>query len=162
VIWKALTLTQPWCGLVASGIKTVENRPRAMIRREDFHKPFALHASRENSKEEMRRIIECAPDICADLTLPWFRLAAITSAIIGVATIREALYIGGNSPETTRAMLEKIGILDQERFVFGPTVYVLDDIRALSEPIPCRGWQAFWTVPNETAVKIEDQLARAA
>lgn len=41
-----LTLTQPWAGLVASGIKLVENRTRSMIRREDFGRPFALHASR--------------------------------------------------------------------------------------------------------------------
>jgi hypothetical protein len=41
---RALTLTQPWAGLVASGIKRIENRSRHMIKREDFGKPFAIHA----------------------------------------------------------------------------------------------------------------------
>jgi hypothetical protein len=44
---RALTLTQPWAGLVASGIKLIENRPRQMIKASNWGEPFALHAGRE-------------------------------------------------------------------------------------------------------------------
>lgn len=145
---RALTLTQPWCGLVASGIKLVENRPRSMIKREDFGKPFALHASREIDESVYRRIREIAPELHldADLTeaqLPaWYRLSRLTSAVIGVATI-DKVFDGGWDAET---IAEHAGVLSytngkllgpqQVRWFFGPVGYVLRDVRALAAPVP--------------------------
>lgn len=94
---RALTLTQPWAGLVASGIKLVENRPRSMIKREDFGKPFAIHASREIDERVYARIREIDPaliDYQRDdgphrEQVRWYRLSRITSAVIAVATISD-------------------------------------------------------------------------
>lgn len=161
---RALTLTQPWCGLVASGIKLVENRPRAMIKSEDFGKRFALHASREIDDSVYRRLADLDPAFELGQVAaaePWYKLSRITSAVIGVATIRDALYIGGNSEETTLAMLTKLGLADQMRFTFGPTVYVLGDVISLPEPVKCRGWQGFWTMTPELADAVNTQLVGA-
>lgn len=156
---RALTLTQPWAGLVASGIKLVDNRPRPIIKREDFGEPFALHASREISDEAMRRIIEIAPDLCADPSLPWFRLASVTRSVIAVATLRDAMYIGGCNDDAIAQAVARAGLApDQARWAFGPTAYVLGDVRALRAPVPCRGYQGFWTLPPDIEARVKEQL----
>lgn len=173
---RALTLTQPWAGLVASGIKLVENRPRRMIKHEDFGKPFAIHASRVIDQSVYKIITDAAPELAprgpyslADSR--WYKLSRITSAVIAVATLRDAMYIGGCDRETILRAFERLGIPEQERrlgipkqerFVFGPTVYVLSDVIALPKPVPCRGWQGFWRLTPELDAKVRDQLARAA
>jgi hypothetical protein len=35
---------------------------------------------------------------------------------------------------------------------------VLRDVRALATPVPCRGYQAFWTLPADVAARVEEQL----
>lgn len=96
---RALTLTQPWTGLMAAGIKRIENRSRPMIRRSDFGKLFALHASREVDESIYGRIGEIAPELAFPSWLmhsmslaaveapPWYRLSRITGAVIAVAAI---------------------------------------------------------------------------
>lgn len=160
---RALTLTQPWAGLVASGIKRVENRPRHMIQREDCGKVFAIHASRELRHDVMRKIIELRPDLCPDMDQPWVRLAAVTSAIIAVATL-ETCLVGadgeGWAHEGWPAVDFGRGLAaDQRRWFFGPVGYVLRDIRALPTPVPARGYLGFWTVPPEVELAIMEQLA---
>jgi hypothetical protein len=161
---RALTLTQPWCGLIASGIKLVENRPRSMIKREDFGKPFALHASREIDDEVYGRIAEIAPELLTVArnidggldhfyTGDWYRLSRVTSAVIGVATIDR--------------MVDDYDTLDpilgaQRRWYFGPVGYVLRDVRSLDTPVPCRGWQGFWTLQPDTERAVVAQISRAA
>lgn len=163
---RALTLTQPWAGLVASGLKLVENRPRSMIRREDFGKPFALHASRETDDSVYDRIADIAPELVeneAKSTMahlpphPWLRLSRITSAVIAIATIDGVV-------ESTRAPMQGLPPAlrvrhwadrlspfpeDQRRWFFGPIGYVLRDVRVLTSPVPCRGWQGFWTLSDD-------------
>lgn len=66
---RALTLTNPWAGLVASGIKLVENRQRPMIAKAHFGSPFAIHASREIDESVYHRIAELAPELAADFAI---------------------------------------------------------------------------------------------
>lgn len=40
------------------------------------------------------------------------------------------------------------------RWYFGPVGWVLEDVRPLDEPIPCRGAQGLWTVPDEIARRL--------
>lgn len=159
---RALTLTQPWCGLVASGIKLVENRPRMMIKREDFGKTFALHASREIDRDVYDRIWEIAPELRPELAVTressrWHQLARVTSAVIAVAMIDSVLDplacgIDPTHPDAAAALA-----IDQRRWFFGPIGYVLRDVVALATPVPCRGWQGFWTLPSD----IEDAVMKA-
>lgn len=158
---RALTLTQPWAGLVASGIKLVENRPRSMIKTDDFGKPFAIHASKVIDDLTYDRIKLLDVSLFTERGYKrWYDLSRIASAVIAVATLADALYIGGNSQETTERMLERTfgDGHDQSRWTFGPTCYVLRDVRALKTPIPCRGFQGFWTLPPAIAALVEEQL----
>ncbi len=176
---RALTLTQPWCGLVAAGIKLVENRPRPMIARADFGRPFALHASREIDESVFNRIAEIAPELAQEATraickaqsvlladVPWLSLAGVTSAVIGVATI-DKVFDGGWNEDSIREHANELcfssGVKlgpEQVRWFSGPIGYVLRDVRALREPVPCRGRQGFWTLPDNVAARIDRMLAR--
>lgn len=169
---RALTLTQPWAGLVASGIKLVENRPRSMIKREDFGKPFAIHASREIDASVYDRIaaihtVPCFRDwyrlsrdrIVASPCRSIFRMSGATSAVIGVATIERAV-IGLPDGRAGDAFDhgKPVDLGDQHRWFFGPIGYVLRDAIALPEPVPCRGWQGFWTLPDDVEATVRAQL----
>jgi hypothetical protein len=154
---KALTLTQPWCGLVASGIKRIENRPRVLIRPENLRKPFALHASRELVRKIYTRIYEIAPELRPELATTkeqsrWHELSRITSAVIGVATIDDMVTTKGDPT----AIAELLG--DQLRWFFGPIGYLLRDVRALATPVPCSGGRGFWTLPLAVERAVMAQL----
>lgn len=165
---RALTLTQPWCGLVASGIKLVENRPRSMIRREDFGFPFALHASREIDEGTYSTIIGIAPELYdqnVDGSIAeWHRLSRITSAVIAVATIDRVVVQWRDGSVVDAHGVNGgpvVDLGDQRRWFFGPIGYVLRDVRALATPVPCRGWQGFWTLPPELEARVVSQLSEA-
>ncbi len=191
-------MTQPWCGLVASEIKRIENRPRSMIRRADFGEPFALHASREIDESVYDRIEEIDPRLrllpsimtCTSLSSvvapAWYRLSRVTSAVIAVATIdavvvdrrcgaagvdddghcRRCGLMPVNDDGTEKcppgffdsSWLSASDLGDQRRWFFGPVGYVLRDVRALAVPVPCRGWQGFWTLPVDVERAVVAQV----
>lgn len=168
---RALTLTQPWAGLVAAGIKLVENRPRPVIRREDFGIPFAVHAGRAVDESVYSRIQAIAPELWSydDLTdeelvnsIPeWRRLSRITSAVIAVATLERAVLEWRDGLEVDAYGVDggpAVDLGDQRRWFFGPIGYVLRDVRALAAPVPCRGWQGFWTLPPEVERRVVAQI----
>ncbi len=158
---RALTLTQPWCGLVASGAKLVENRPRPMILREDFGKPFGLHASREIDEHVYDRIEEIDPDIferVGCLGSHWHDLTRITSAVIAVATIKRAVFeVDGQIKDLITGEVVDLG--DQRRWFFGRIGYLLrPDVRALKNPVPCKGALGFWRMPADVESSVMAQL----
>lgn len=141
---RALTLTQPWAGLVASGVKQIENRvwrARSMV-----GKCFAIHASRQVDQAVRASLVEVGltPEPIWD----------VTSAIIGVAT----LYAFVESQTGVERMMEK-GIItgDQVRFWMGPIAFVLKDIKRF-EPIACTGARSFWAIPSELQRQIGSRL----
>jgi hypothetical protein len=161
---RALTLTQPWAGLVASGVKLVENRPRRMIKSEDFGKPFAIHASRVHDESVWPRIIGIEPRLALDHPESLTRRDRMhermttTSCVIGVAAIHGCITGSPDIPWHVGEIVQK----DQMRWFFGPIGYVLRDVIALHEPVPCRGWQGFWTLPDDVERAVRAQLAEAA
>jgi hypothetical protein len=164
---RALTLTQPWAGLVASGVKRVENRDRPIIKRQDFGKVFAIHASREIDDAVYDRIAEIAPELNKyagwDLT-DRYRLSRITSAVIAVAIIEDVEDIRDHEQARRRLDLPWRPVAlqvihpDQHRWFFGPVGYMLRDIRALATPVPCRGWQGFWHLTPAVERAVTEQL----
>lgn len=162
---RCLTLTQPWAGLVASGIKLIENRPRHIVRREDFGRPFALHAGSKIDESVYRRIREAATELFLDehLTeeqLPaWYRLSRITGAVIAVATIDAAFDADSLSEDALATEVERAGLHeDQIRWAFGPVCYVLRDIQVLAQPVPHRGLQGFVRLPPHIEERVRTQM----
>lgn len=164
---KALTLTQPWAGLVASGIKRIENRPRHMIRRDAIGSQLAVHASREIDETVYQRIGEIAPELSCDSGrvifghAPWYRLSRITSAILSVHTLDRIIEAIDYNEETKEYVYEQSdldAIGDQSRWLFGKVAYVLRDERVLTLAVETRGHQSCWTVPELVAAAVEGQL----
>jgi hypothetical protein len=169
---RALTLTQPWAGLVASGIKLVENRPRAMGADKMIGQRIAIHASRVIDGAVYERIAELAPDLAMrvpsgwafDVTHRWHRLSRITSAIVGVATIDKVL----SDNWTARDIAAHASILsfsngellgpDQVRWFFGPVGILLRDVRAIEPVRDVKGALGFWTLPPAIAARVEEQI----
>jgi hypothetical protein len=145
---RSLTLTQPYAGLVGFGIKPDENRPRPLVKREDFGKPFAIHASREIDETGYDTIRSCAPALMDDDDFggaPWYLMTRVTSAVIAIATIERCAVIHADWLYDAHTH-DKICPLRDRPWAFGTYVYMLRDVRALMRPVPCRGWQGFWTL----------------
>lgn len=164
---RAITLTQPWAALVASGIKLVENRPRAMGADKMIGERVAIHASRQIDSAVYARISEIAPDFAPNtfLTcdLPWFKLSRITSAVIGVATIDKVLSggwtaeaIAQHSDLISFSSGEKLGA-SQLRWFFGPVGILLRDVRRIEPIADVKGALGFWSLPQDISARVEEQ-----
>lgn len=64
-------------------------------------------------------------------------LVRVRSAILGTARIVEFVELGQLHPH---------GALKSPWF-FGPFGWILEEIRPLAEPVPCKGALGLWTVP---------------
>jgi hypothetical protein len=161
---RALTLTQPYAGLVASGLKRIENRPRSMLRPEHFGQLVAIHASREIDESVYDRVTAIDPALYFDDwkgKSKWYRLSRITKAVIAVAVVDSKIDITYPNPHSPdghwrKWLTENLG--DQERWFTGPIAYVLSGIQDLAEPVPCRGMQGFWTLPEDVEAAVRKQL----
>jgi len=191
-LWRALTVTQPWGGLLAAGIKPIENRSRKIAPRGLFGKRFAIHASREIDLDVYARICDIAPELFDDdeeipedgddpwasvtrsivakyptpIDAPWVPLSRVTSAIIAVATLAHEVLIG-QGEERNKLWRGDLTYVEEKlgpgaaRWFFGPYGYVLTNVTILPDPVPCRGFQGFWTMTAPTREAVVAQLARA-
>jgi hypothetical protein len=161
---RAMSLTQPWAGLVAAGIKPDENRDNKIVCPVDFGRPFAIHATREIDEPVYDRIRQIAPDLWLGWNLDepttwpdWYRLSRITSALIGVATIdREAAIFQSHLWDVHRK--ERVHPAAERRFAFGPVIYMLRDARPLPQPVGCRGFMGFWRLKPDKERAVRAQL----
>lgn len=161
---RAITLTQPWAGLVASGIKLVENRPRAMGADKMIGERIAIHASREVDAAVFERIYQLSPELHPRLAdteekTRWHRLARITSAIIAVATIDQVVAWQADAPALRTAADVRTGAIvplagDQRRWFFGPIGIILRDVVAIEPITKVRGALGFWRVADDVAARV--------
>lgn len=160
---RAITLTQPWAGLVAAGIKLVENRNRPIIGRGFIGQRIAIHASREIDYDVYERVYEIAPEIRPEPAMHrWYPLTLITSSVIATAILDSivdprACGIDPSDPAAAAPLAE-----DQRRWFFGPIGYVLRDVRELVSPVRCRGMLGCWTLPPDVDELVAAQIARVA
>lgn len=128
----ALTIWQPWAWAIVHGYKPVENRT--------WHPPgrhvgrwIAIHAGKQKPTEESLAMVEMlTPELVPeDLTL---------GAIVGVARL-------------DRAVKE----MDSPWFA-GPVGWVFSAARKLDTPVPCKGAQGLWHLPQPIAESVREQL----
>lgn len=127
---SGLTLWQPWAWAVAHGSKRIENRPwrpwPSIV-----GKLLAIHAA---AKVDVVDEEYAAEWICArtGLVVP----AASTlprGAIVAVARVTGSVAASSDP------------------WFVGPFGWQLDQVVALPTPLPCRGRQGLWPVPDEVA-----------
>lgn len=159
-----LTLWQPWAGVMAAGIKRIENRPwlpppTLMGQR------FALHAGKfwdESADAYINDDLMAARS--EHPTRPEHPLRGLWrthvphlrtfGAVLAVATLVDVVR-----PNTFEVERERVfeGREDQRRWFFGRCGWVLEDIKALT-PIPCLGRQKLWTLPAHVEKLVLDQF----
>lgn len=139
---RALPLWQPWATLVAVGAKRVETRgypPHRLGLR--YGERIAIHATKRETELwlcEHEWFSECLP--CSAEMLP-------LGALIATCVLDRAREITAESA----AALER---RNPQEFAFGHYApgrwaWVLRDVERLPEPIPFRGQQGAFEVPDE-------------
>lgn len=131
---KALTISQPYASLIASGEKFVENRTW-----ETFHRgPLAIHAGKGKQYLGTKELAKYP-----------------TGCIVAVCRLLECVHVPSlgeriqrNQPYRNLTMTWMHAIRDHEH-TEGPFGFVLSEIRALPEPVPYQGAQGLWVLPDD-------------
>lgn len=161
---RAMTLTNPYAGLVAAGVKRIENRRTNLVRRAEIgvpgseaSQPFALHASREIDQGVYTTVRQIAPELFEGelWEMAWYKLSKITSAVIAVATIAGIIEPKQKAHENWPPELP----LDQRRwYQAGKIGYVLTDIIVLTDPVSCPGMLGFWSLSPAIAELVQARI----
>lgn len=152
---KALTLHQPWSWAIAHAGKRVENRtwaPPASV----IGQRVAIHAGLKHYcfGEALYREHPLLPQFPDPGTL-------VHGAVESVATI--AGWVGTNAynvaPDLAGASGKDTAIAARHSpWWVGPIGWVLTDVSALPEPVPCKGAQGLWTLPGDVESAVLAQL----
>lgn len=142
---QALTLIRPWPWAIIHAGKPVENRtwapPASLIGR-----PIAIHAGKKWDDA-------AAGDIASAADLSVLPAEAQREGIVAVAIIdrvvRGEWHPGSKDP-----------VLASEWYS-GPVGWVLRDVVELREPVPCRGAQGLWPVPEDVIELVRKRYKEA-
>lgn len=141
---KALTISQPYASLIASGEKWVENRLWGTHHRG----PLAIHAGKGTQyldRDELRRY----PTGCVIGTANLLACMPLTS----LRSLRPTCPI-------QRGVLTVGEVLDHA-FTEGPWCWILTDISRYREPIPCTGRQGLWDWEEPDLVEVVPEEPRS-
>lgn len=140
---RAITIWQPWASLISWGAKEYETRswaPPAKLQ----GKRIAIHAAaRRPTRDDLSqsRLLHLPPD-----AFPLPRGEIVATAVL------TSWY------ECRALMPVSINPIERQFGDFGPGRYAwrLGFVMRLRTPIDCRGYQGFWTVPQD----IEELITR--
>lgn len=148
---KALSLTQPWATLIAIGAKRVETRSWST----NYRGTIAIHASK--GMPRWAREFAYADPAGSALNIAGIRLGGDCRALPRGAIIAVA-RLTGIAPTVDFVAMSQ-GLLRHEIDFgdYGPDRFgwVLTDVVALREPVPCKGMLGLWTVPPAVVERIE-------
>lgn len=160
---RGLTVKQPWAYAVLHLGKRVENRP--------LHPPpyllgqrIAIHAGKSWARKALDWMRErgLVPE-ALDATLD--KLTLTSSAIVGTALLvgwaeKGAGYEYDADDHKSEGLTREqaIAALDSAWYM-GQVALVLDDVRPLAVPVPCRGQLGFWNLPAEVEAAVLRQEA---
>lgn len=171
---KALSLTQPWATLIAIGAKRIETRSWSTRHRGDI----AIHAAKGLGPVGGQRGLkeQCGVEpFCSVLNAaikrhgaqywqgegvlkrhaehPFMPLGAIV-AVAHLNAVHETSLLLSHELEGHE---KAFGNYEPGRFG-----WLLTNVRALPEPIPCRGALSLWSVPEDVEARVREQLKRVA
>jgi hypothetical protein len=140
IIWKAITIRQPWAYAIIHAGKVIENRSWATR----FRGTVAIHAAKaldNRTIEEFFRLID-ERGLQAVIDLTNTDVACLPrGAIVGMADI------AGCVTESSSPWFE------------GPFGFVLENPKLL-QPISCKGALQFFTLPMSVIAAIEQQMSQ--
>lgn len=137
---RGLTLWQPMAWAIAAGHKRIENRPWKPWKNVTH---LAIHAGAKYHADHARQITEHI-----GIEVPP-RSELVFGAIIAVA--RLAGYITGGDQFPTQH--------HHDPWFSGPFGWLLDEVAALDEPVPCKGHLGLWNLQPEDLDALHKQGA---
>lgn len=150
----ALTLREPWATAVTWLGKRIENRgwtPPAVLQ----NTRLAIHSAKGFRAEEARAVSELAHDFQAEgIELPLGAEGYPTGAI--VATVQVVGFVDLRPDREGGPLIAApdgvtVEQVQDDRWFVGDVGWLLADVRPLRRPVPCRGAQRLWTVPQQVA-----------
>jgi activating signal cointegrator 1 len=134
---KAISLWQPWSSLIAHGYKQIETRHWPT----NYRGLLAIHAAMKwddvtrLALDEANLVLRAAGLSALDRPLPRGAIVAVCR-LVGCEQSR--------GPDRWPTFERAFGDLSEGRWAWR-----LADIRALDRPVPCRGMQGIFPVPEE-------------
>lgn len=172
MILRGLTLWRPWAASIVHGPKRVENRPwTPSLRLLDQGLWIALHAGTTWNQPDAAFIAERWPEARAAVAAPdgsldgWCRVEDrwprqwTAKGVVGVARVVRVVRAAWDPRHESKPRFS-IEPEDLGPWAFGPWCWVLDDVRALPEPIPCSGRQMLWTLPPDVEERLRPWCER--
>lgn len=149
---KAISLWQPWASAVSIGAKRIETRSWSTR----YRGPIAIHAAKRKVKQELEAL--CWENWVHAVfgsrlerldQLPFGAILATAELVdcLPVAEIDEDLLwrrYGEQEPGFGEECFE----IAMGNYQPGRYGWILDNVKPLPEPIPYRGQQGLWTVPE--------------
>jgi hypothetical protein len=147
---KAISLWQPWASLVATGAKTIETRSWPT----KYRGPLAIHAAKRCDDETLYQLSMwhvqggLAPLVGKPLDVygkTWAGIELVNlpfGAIIGVANLVDCVRTDNMT------MADIAGQLPFGDFSLGRYAWIFKEFCPLDKPIPCKGKQGLWNVPD--------------
>lgn len=147
---RALSLTQPWATLIAIGAKRIETRSWST----SYRARIAIHASK-TMPGYCRRFAYSEPAWTvlniAGITLGDNCETLPRGAIIATATLADVVRTEDITAMSQGLLRHEIEFGEYARGRYG---WILQDVVALAEPIPCKGALGLWAVPADIAARI--------
>lgn len=151
---KAISIRQPYAGLIIAGIKNIENRSRAP------RGSIGLLAIVSTAKPESALWFNKAREKvqAAGATFPE-GLCSINGAVLGVVEFNYCVWQADDgATETDHPTIEPEEMADYWNPDF--IGFILENPRRLITPIPASGMMGIYTLPDEITRRIMQQLAK--
>lgn len=155
---RAITLWQPWASLIALGLKQYETRSWLT----SYRGKLLIHAAMRGSKYEEKQAIVDYPLLSTKQRTEMVRLFGSTDfplgGIVAIADLTQCLQMVNGwvetSPEPGQTVIQAKGDLERAVGDWLPGRYAwrLENVQALSKPIPCKGKQGLW-IPNSDLIQ---------
>jgi hypothetical protein len=157
---KAITLWRPWDFAITDLGKRCENRPQpppaaALGQRVAIHAGLAWKLEGFFWPPDVPKPNAKDPDTCRQMALRAGRIVA-TARVVGWLDARGAQPVihsmGRAGMPMSGALWQTLQELQQDRWWLGPVGILLDDVFKLPDPVPCRGMQGWWHLPEESVI----------
>lgn len=139
---KAITISQPFASLIASGEKWIENRTWPT----NYRGPIAIHAGKGLQYLDRFELAEY-PSGCV-------------IAIANLAACERLATIGSydSMPDRRKEIIAGTNRYWSEaathKHAEGPWCWILEDVKQLVNPIPYRGSQGLWQIADEAITEM--------
>lgn len=183
---KALTIRQPWASLIAAGVKTIETRSQRTHHRgplaihAGLHRPvegedvgdwwwcwdvdqgvivrqrkWAQHPAPLGAIVAVVNVVDCLP--VHDTGTEPIPDDLIYQTVDGRALFRQTV-VGDPSYSENVHQHDITDQLPYGDFSLDRWGHIYADVRPLPEPVPCRGAQGLWNVPDDVEAAVLAQL----